>query len=69
MMSGTGLALTQSQIRILHDAASRVLPQWRSRYIAAVSDQLQDADWVDDAVVAQACRYVLDRMPSRERVA
>jgi hypothetical protein len=63
------LALTQQQLRILHDAAARVRPEWRQRYLTAVADQLQDADYVDDATVAQACRYVLDRMPSRERLA
>jgi hypothetical protein len=68
-MNGVGLALSRTQLRILHDAAARVRPEWRQRYLTAVSDQLQDADWVDDAAVAQACRYVLDRMPSRERVA
>jgi hypothetical protein len=55
-MNGTGLCLSQAQLRTLRDYAARILPPWRQRFISAVSDELMAFDPVDDAVVRRACR-------------
>jgi hypothetical protein len=68
MMNGTGLCLSQSQLRTVRDFAARILPPWRNKFMFAVADELMTFDPVDDAAVRSACARLLARMPSARRL-
>jgi hypothetical protein len=67
-MNGTGLALSQQQLRTLRDFSARILPPWRERFLSAVADQLMDLDPLDDATLRAVCARMLARMPSARRL-
>jgi hypothetical protein len=64
-MTAHPLCLSRSQLAILHDAAARVLPPCRQRFLSAVADQLQGFDRLDDSAVTMVCPRVNSKAVNR----
>jgi hypothetical protein len=55
------LALTDTQLELVLEAAATIPPTWRCRFLEGIADQLTGAEVTDDRVRAAVDR-VLERM-------
>jgi hypothetical protein len=52
------LALTDSQLVAVREAAENIPIRWRSRFLAGVSEALMEREKINDADVHHACGHI-----------
>jgi hypothetical protein len=62
MSARRAIALTDSQLAIVIDAANALPASWRSRFLEAIADQLLPSEQVTNAELKRAIDTVLRRI-------